>query len=801
MKVRAIISACSLVLLAGCAQTLPLSSYEQALGHQNQRSPFAAYAPGRQVFVDPGATCSARLSTNEPTSTAASADGGVETQSRGVTLWTVGEARVHGDAGFLALRLESKERGVRWIALKGGEPPTCLHPATPEIVAAFADEGKTFAFTPWKLTCDEIEATGEGVDALFVQSQGGIALVHEGLVLGPPNAVGKSKKGEPQTTPWITAFKGAVKLRADVLRECFTEQAQGSIEPPPDPERFLHVDPSRCQRSHEGGQSHVACTTTVGVWSGVANANAVSLQLVRRTLGRVDFLGRKLVAGSRWANTVVSVSTRRGSEAAYGQLYDVVDREASNALQAEDDVRVASAGDPDVTHTVTIEPQDIVVGPVVTRDEEATSQYKIGERPVPNPAKRRAQDAIVAAEHAVQAAERAVETAKEDVRRAERAVIDAKAEIPKAEQEYRDQQRQKREAIALADQAKKACLSGCNGFSGAKERSNCKMACEIGGTGGNIALSLGMEPSRDGIEQAKEGVRRAEQKVEAARDGVERAIHNVAKAKQQVEEARRHEREVPPTIQEDVMAPWKYVKKIHTRTLSASVAFTVRHPDGREEKKSLPVRSDWTDFDVEPDPKHNVQPHAADRGKLERSDALVPMLATLIGRRVGDQMRLILSAAEREQMRRSLAAAQVASEPEFELVDATAYATVGTRIARVARRGTVQLGQSVLRLPIVGIPVGQGECVLAVASADPHGASEGKLEMLAIGGRFADVRRGPRPAVEICTNELPPGAAVDSILVKSARPEKVHWTLFITHAEAPARARAESTAAKDEGAK
>lgn len=783
-----VLGALMAAFLGACTQPVPASQYARALGDDAAppASVWALYASGKNVIVDGDDACARTLLAREP-KTLANAEPASEKAGM-ASIWTIDEATVHPatdtDAGWLGLRVSHKGKGQRWIALGGGQTSACVLPSNAAVEAAFAGEGATFEFTPWKASCARLEATGDSVDAVFVKSDAGVVLEHGGVVLGPRSAA--SGRAEDRV-PWVRVSQGAMRVRADVFRDCFTQKGSPPDAARPDVTALLHVEPSRCTRSIEAkDESHVACTSTVGVWEGIADDKRVSLRLVHRTLGRVDFLGSSLVTGTRWASTVASVATKGDGDPRHAALYETLDRRVVDVVSHTHDVRIARPDDPGLTHRVTVEAKHVTVGDVVAKDTQATSSYKTGERQVPNPAKARAQGEVSAAEGRVRQAEGGVGEAERAAQTAQRRIGEAKEGVTRAREQYQRDRETQRQAVAAAKEAKQTCLNACNGYSGALERSNCRSLCEVGGTVGTAAVGMASEPSRDGIEKAEAAVHEAEQNASNARDGIGRAKQTVESAKRDVETARQREREIPPTVTEDVMTPWPYTKKVYTRDLAATVVLTVRHKDGKETKKEIPVRAQWTDYEVAADPAHNVAPHTADARALSNSTATLPLLGERITGAAGEALAHVLADAQREEMLRAFGDANGERSPDYELVDAAAYGVAGSRISRVVRRGAVEVGTSPFRVPTPPVALAQGECVLAVASVDrdDRGAT---LHIKANGGAFADARGGTRAAVELCARDV--GArGVDDVVVVSTRPARVQWTLYATKTGATAPA-------------
>jgi hypothetical protein len=474
------------------------------------------------------------------------------------------------------------------------------------------------------------------------------------------------------------------------------------------------------------------CASTLGVWEGSIDGTRVSIELRRRTLGTVHFLDDKPVKSGRWARAVISVATGKRTDSRSAALYDEVERNVAKKLgAAEGSVRVSSPDDPTLTYRALIEVEDVRIGPLERNTVTENTEYKSGERDVPNPAK-------------AQARER---------------VSQAREKVAQAERDYQTAQQTWSAAIVAAQEAKQLCLNGCSMMTDPMAASSCQTNCEIAGGVGDVVGTLTQPTDAD-----------------------------VVTARNELASAQQTEQGTPETIREDIMSPWQYQKEIYARSVSASLRVTMQPVGGAPTTETLPLSHRWDTYRVESDPAHNVQGHQPDRGPIDREEALLPFVASLAGERAAKYVEVALARAALEDLRQRFAATGQQSKPGFEDVNAMAFDVAGPRLVRVVQQGSSDLpgGGAPAELPSAAVMLGAGECMLAVAVSD--GAAE-PIALAALGGRYGDLRHKPYAFIEACSSELPATArGVPDLKLRSKANVKTRWALYVTRETMPATA-------------
>lgn len=710
----------------GCSATVVnAATYAHTIGQDPNQpgSVWASLAPGKKAFVAPMQGCAVTaadtfdgLKNGKPL--------GADPWSQHAGVYTIDDALVSaGDVGdgFLGLSLRDATGAVHWVRLPGNAPLSCVLPADDAIVAAVAHRGRTVAFTPWRPTCTRIEAAGTAPDSALFETEAGTPIEVGDVTLGGPSAT----SDKATNVPWLLLNGDTVRVRADVLATCFSDAADPAAKPPTDASAYLHIDGDRCSASDEGGRQHLECRTSLGVWEGVVSAQALSLALVRRTLGPVHFLGGHPVAGGRFAKAVVAVTLGASRDARTRALYDAMRSSIAPVLSGDDGtVRVARSDDPGVTYRVSVDVSDMTIGELAQQDVDGQSEYKAGEETKPNPKKDEARDRL--------------EKARNAVDRAEQDLTDAKNELE-------DSKRRQKDAIdQCREQANNVSSSSLGGWGKALAQTSCDFA--------------------DMLTQPQGRVTKAQETLSSAKSERSSAESDLSST--------------PDTITVPIMKTWTFKKHLFSRATSATVKVVLQAQGGQPETIAIPLSHQWSDYTVAADPEHNVPSHAADRGPIDDADAVVPFVAAKAGEAVAVKVRDAIAQATLEQAKRALVAAGETPKPGYEAVDAIAFETAGKRLKRVAQRGTatVGAGKAAFLVPSKAVRLAPTDCVLAVAVADGSG---GALTLATPDGSHADARRKRFATVEACANELG-GKSLDNMVLESEAPSPAHWALYLT---------------------
>ncbi|MBI5537967.1 MAG: hypothetical protein HY898_34915 [Deltaproteobacteria bacterium] len=447
MRVSSIALAWIACMALSCAASTGV--YATHATTEAEASAWRALQAGQQIVVfDPAGTCNVLVA---PAAAALAKSGeplAKQPWAASASVFRIVRAKVSqgsssspGHVDLDVVGADGKSMALRY-ALDGA--PGCLWPYKPSMGDAIALVGKTKVFTPWKAECTHLEAAGTSPDSALVESEPGLRVQLEALEIGSASAQSLTKwKYEEPVVPWFRAHKGTLHLRADTVSTCFSDPGEPAASLPSDVMTLLRTDRGRCHTSTLGTASHVECRTSLAVWEGVANNAAVSLQLVRRTLGPLHLLDGKPVTGGRFARTVVSVQFAKPQGDRELQLYQAMDRVVSKVVSGDDGmVRVAPVRDPAVTLNVSLAVHDLVLGDLEKKVTKETSKYEDHKEQRANPDKPKA-------EIEVQKARDALTAAQEDFAR-------------------RKQQEQ---------QNHETCINGCNAIADANQQSACKIGC------------------------------------------------------------------------------------------------------------------------------------------------------------------------------------------------------------------------------------------------------------------------------------------------------------------------------------
>ncbi|HEX8794719.1 MAG TPA: hypothetical protein VF765_27420 [Polyangiaceae bacterium] len=439
-----------------------MRQYAGYAGTDDDAKAWSALQPGERVALYDGAKrCKAVVADSVGALDQGQALGDVD-WGRAVTVWTVRSARVtdegvdeNGEApsagtvqGALVLTLEDASGKRQALRYAMGQRPGCMWRATQAFDDARALVGKRLSYDPAASTCVTIEAAGTSPDAALVDGDPTAGFTMEALEIGPPSAQRfASWDGSGPTAVWLRANGGALHIRVDTVRTCFTDAAQPKASDPA-VLTLARTPVERCEVEH----SLVTCRSSLGVWEGVASNSAVSLRAVRRTLGALHLLDGKPVSSGRFARTVVAIDMAKARDSREGALYVAMQGAAQQVLSGGDGgVRAVMPGDPDTTLPISVAVHDLVISDLVTRTSSEQSQYEDHKETRPNPDKAKAQAAIGEAQQGVDS----------------------------AVQSYN--QRKQAEA-----QAHDACINACNNVTDANWRNTCLTGCNVASTVADI---------------------------------------------------------------------------------------------------------------------------------------------------------------------------------------------------------------------------------------------------------------------------------------------------------------------------
>ncbi|MCC6648335.1 MAG: hypothetical protein IT374_22545 [Polyangiaceae bacterium] len=532
------------------------------------------------------------------------------------------------------------------------------------------------------------------------RSASGILFEGEGAeVTASGVGVFDDSKGVPM--PWVT-FSAKFAVPMQTFDACFEAVESELAKAPTDLRRLLHLEDKQCASSDYKGKPHLECTSSLGVWQVEIDDVTLKATLRHQTLGTAHFLGPRLMDGEAFAKVVVGLELGQATDERQGAVVLAMTEAVRATLASEaGGARVTTKHDPAATVQVRLSLADLSVGELQTTEERETVTYRDHEEDVPNPKKAERDATADAAEAAVPVAEQALK--------------DAEARF--------EESKKTRERIAdeCRDQAKKAGTWG--------------------GILGGAACGAATDAAADVL------------LVSSARSQLQ-------KARADASSARTAANAEPATTRRWVMLPWTYTKKAYRRTVSVNVDLTVAPKGGEPTRANEPLRLDLTDWEVQADARHGVKGHAPDENLLRRPDALADRIASQVSGHVQARLRAVLLAEERRTAADALATAGIeVTREDNVVVDAAAFAAVGSRIVKAERRGTAKVSSS----PIVidGIDLREGECLLAVAAA--VAPADAPVVLWAKDRRVIDERARSSAFVELCgpprpfTLELPRG--------------------------------------------
>ena len=524
------------------------------------------------------------------------------------------------------------------------------------------------------------------------------------------------QQGQPGGALWVVMNGGALEVRSDVVKSCF---APAGEKRPESVTSLVRLPAGRCLESDDGGKRHIECRSTLGIWSGPVSDRAIELRAVRRTMGAVHFVDGRPVSGARYAKAVVSVTQGAASDPRGRALNDALDQSVRRALASDPsgNVRVSSPGAADVTYKLHVEVQSLSIGPLDRQETTGTSQYKIRDEIRDNPDKPRARERVQNARDTLQNEERSYQ-----------------------------------EEVRLWEQAKQAALDECRRQAAQMQSDSNR---QIANTGCDIASVAGqfVKPSDSSVQNARSELSSAESELAG----------------------------MPDTITVPIMGTHVYPKIVYRRATSATLTLSMQGVND-ERPAVLPIRlaHHWEDYEVKPDPAHNVQGHSPDRRPIESDDALVPFVAEKASAELALRLRAALSQAAIEEAKRAfIEAGNAPPKPGYEAVDAIAFETAGKRLDRAVLRGEAALAKaSRFSLPVRSAQPPADGCVLAVAVADAGSATD--LSLTTPDAYAADLRGGSLAVLEACGAEV---QALTELALSSKLGGSARWGLYITRPE------------------
>jgi hypothetical protein len=636
----------------------------------------------------------------------------------GAQLLTIRDSLVNtGAEPFVALEVAGRGGAPFWLKLPVGNA-ACVNPAPAHVDQLSALAGSRVVFAPWKPECSELAAVGTAPASVLTASNDGAAFEVGSFEMGSIRALDFAAN-KPGNGVWLTLGGGSLRVREDVLKSCFARPEEPAARRPQSLEPLVKIAESRCQKSDDGGKAHVECRTSLGVWEGQMTDGALELSLVRRTLGPVHFLNDRPVNGARYARAIVAVTQGDARDSRGQALYAALDHAVRNAVGTESggDVRITSPSARDVTYRVHVEVSELQIGELVTRELTETTEYKAGEDVRPNPKKPEAL--------------KRVETARQD--------------LQQEEESYR-------RAVALFDEAKRVALEECqakvNSMEDGVGKQLAQSGCNVAGVAGGL-----VQPSDSDLESARTELSEAESALE----------------------------QMPDTITVPIMKPWSYTKRMYSRSTSAVLALSMQPVDSAQPAvKRIPLAHQWSDYEVQADPAHNVKGHSPDRNPIQNAEALVPFIAQQASHTLASELRSAISDAAIERAVKAFrASGNAPPQPGFETVDALAFDAAGKRLKRVEFRDRAQVPKGgSFALPAAVAQLGAGECLLAVAVGSD--ASTLDVALYTPDRRHADFRGGRAAMIEVCRAELGAASSVERMLLESRSGGEARWGVYRT---------------------
>lgn len=673
--------------------------------------------PGRRVLVSSASSCPTVIVASDMEAAVEGHGKPVADAAwaRGGGVLTIQETRVLPDKERLVIRGELEGAQVV-LGIPTGAPSCLYAPDVPGLKGAKALIGKNMVFAPWRPTCSSVQAEGPTPNAaLFDAEPGGSSRVETVELHRPFGAV----DGTPPI-PWLVFLGSSLRVPYHVALECFAEADSPDAKPPADVRGLLRLAPTQCVTDTYKGKSHIECRTSLGTWLVRAKPDQMSANLSRVTHGPVHFLDGRLVTKDAFAKAVMALSLGVASEPREKALYAAMSEAVTSTLAKDENaVRVTVSGDPAATIEVSLGLSKLTIGELVRTEITESTTYRDHEETLPHPKLPEAEARLSAARSAVEAAESEMRSAEEDLKQAQRT-----------------------HDVLLAECRKRAATA--KGWQGLAATAG----CEVGGS-----------------------ITRPQARVATAREALSSANGEVAGARAELFS-------MPKTVKEWVMLPWSYKRVRSSRPVSVEVLMKVAPKGSVTQETTTPVRLEVTDDEVVDDAKHNVQGHVPDPALVSNPDALAPRIARQVSTHVATKITSILASEARAATLRALAASGGESNnPDYQLLDATAFENVGARIQRAERRGHVKLSGARVPLPTATLAVTKDDCLLITAIAEtPETAF---VHLTDAGGSIFDRRGANNAVVEICGRDLP-GGAPPTFHLEGAAGTEVRWGIYRT---------------------
>jgi len=521
-------------IISACSPTV--AQYASYAGTEDDKALWAAIEPGMRIAIfDPSSRCDAQIADD---------DGSLDTRARRVgetdwgkkvTVWTVTAAHVltAHDVTYVVVNLkgaEQEERTLRFPLQGQSANCRCIWRATPAIVEALKLVGQRRAYAPWNPECVRVEAAGSGTGLLLTKGDSASDYTIEAVEIGSSSAQKLLDwNGSDARVLWFRTNSGALHIQADTVRACFAEGAK----PPISILALVHTPLGRCEADH----SFVTCNSSLGVWEGEASDHAVSLRLVRRTLGPLHLQDGKPVTSERFARTVVAINMGKPHDGREATIYATMQEGVQSVLSDGDgSVRFVPVSDPDVTLPIHVAVRNVVIGSLVQHATMEQSKYEDHKETRPNP----------------------------DLRKARSAVTEAESQVREATESYNSRRQ-------LENAAYDGCLNVCDGSfaSNPTGRSICRSACKIGGSVADIV------DNDSGVQQARAEAEAAKNALESIAPTVEVPIEAEWSYSKTI-----YERSVSAMLDIDAQfasGPQHWSKELSSSVRDYDIASDVRH--------------------------------------------------------------------------------------------------------------------------------------------------------------------------------------------------------------------------------
>ncbi|HVJ89210.1 MAG TPA: hypothetical protein VM580_05355, partial [Labilithrix sp.] len=524
---------------------------------------------------------------------------GPATWKRPSQLFTVIDAVLAaGEEGHLALTVEGENGSLDILRIPAGKTPTCVAPAGSQGGAVADYIGKSLVFRPTRSACKRLETVGPASHSVL---SSGAPIVFRELTTAPARAT-----GEGAASTWLKGDD--LRVRADVVASCFVEAEDDSDSVPtnskegatgtsrsrfsmsqsvqtserPSAMALLHLSSKACKSEETTAGEHVECTTPVGVWQGVNKDDAISLRLVRRTVGPVHLLRGVPVDARGFAKTVVAVRFAQPEDSSVDQLQSGMRTETARVLSGDEGVRVASSDADRENLAISVDVGNVRVSELATQTVMVPHEYQDGTRKETNPKKAEARAAV-------EAAREGITTAKE---------------------QCEERRNNARDQYQTCMEAAKAAANLANGKT--------ERALQAGGTAACTILRAAMSTN---------------------------CSSELGAARERLSNAQANERETPDTIDVPVMRKTTYPKRILSRTVTGRVEMTGTLDGAAFTPVGQPFEARVEDYEVEGDSAKKIPGHRAASPWISDGPQAVPAVAGTMSKWVVAQIRSITGRA------------------------------------------------------------------------------------------------------------------------------------------------------------